>query len=169
MGMNAQPPLGELLIRKGWLNTAQLNAALEEQRRTKEFLGALLVRKGWLREDQFLQTLAEQFDMACVNLDQETMDPTLIGRFPPALLRERSCLPMRVAGSEILVAIANPLDAWAISELERAAGFRKVRLVLASASQIESARLRLERQAVQALGHPTPPTPPPRSTTPPPR
>ena len=158
-------PLGELLIQKGWINSAQLEVALEEQRRTKEFLGALLVRKGWLREDQFLQTLAEQFDMAYANLDHEAIDPTLIGRFPPALLKERSCLPLRATGTEILVAIANPLDVWAISELERAAGFRKVRLVLASATQIDSARARLERQALQALSQPTPP----RSATPPPR
>ena len=147
-------------MQKGWINRAQLDAALEEQRRTKEFLGSLLVRKGWLREDQFLQALAEQFDMAYANLDQETMDPTLFGRFPPSLLKERCCLPLRVSGPEILVAIANPLDVWAISELERAAGFRKVRLVLASASQIESARARLERQAMQAASRPAiPPSP----------
>ncbi len=153
-------PLGELLMQKGWINRAQLDVALAEQRRTKEFLGALLVRKGWLREDQFLQTLAEQFDMAYANLDHEAMDPALAGRFPPTLLKERGCLPLRVVGSEVLVAIANPLDVWAISELERAAGFRKVRLVLASASQIESARVRLERQAMQAASRPA--TPPPQ-------
>ena len=153
-------PLGALLMQKGWITPGQLEAALAEQRRTKEFLGALLVRKGWLRENQFLQALAEQFDMAYADLDSEAMDPSLIKRFPPALLKERGCLPLRTVGSEILVAIANPLDAWAISELEHAAGFRKVRLVLASAAQIESARMRLERQAMQILTQPPPPSSP---------
>ena len=164
MGMSAQL-LGELLLQKGWINRSQLDAALEEQRRTKEFLGALLVRKGWLREDQFLKALAEQFEMAYANLDEEAIDTALAGRFPPALLKERCCLPLRMAGSEIIVAIANPLDAWAISELQRAAGFRKVQLVLASAAKIDAARVRLERQAMQAISRQVeqrPTTPPPQ-------
>ncbi len=141
----ATQPLGELLIHKGLITRAQLTAALQAQRVSKEFLGALCVRKGWVAEDALLDALAEQFGMPRVHLDQERLDGAVAGRFSPALLKEHHCVPLRLDGQAVLVAIANPLDAWAVSELEREAGFRKVHLVLASAKEIDDAVARLQQ------------------------
>ncbi len=140
----ATQPLGELLIQKGLITRVQLTAALQAQRTTKEFLGALCVRKGWVSEEALLDTLAEQFGMPRVHLEHERVEPEVAKRFSPALLQEHHCLPMRLDGQEVVVALANPLDAWAVSELEREAGFRKVRLVLASVKEIDAAVARLQ-------------------------
>ena len=137
--------LGELLIEKGLLSQAQLAAALQEQRASKEFLGALCVRKGWVSEDALLDALAEQFGMPRVHLDQERLDGNVAKHFSPALLKDHHCVPLRLEGQAVVVAIANPLDAWAVSELEHAAGFRKVQLVLASKQDIDAAVARLHQ------------------------
>ena len=137
--------LGELLIEKGLLSQAQLAAALQEQRTSKEFLGALCVRKGWVSEDALLDALAEQFGMPRVHLDQERLDGNVAKRFSPALLKDHHCVPLRLEGQAVVVAIANPLDVWAVSALEQEAGFRKVRLVLASAKEIDAAVARVHQ------------------------
>ena len=137
--------IGELLVRKGLLSQAQLAAALQEQRASKEFLGALCVRKGWVSEDALLDALAEQFGMARVHLDQERLDGNVAKHFSPALLKDHHCVPLRLEGQAVVVAIANPLDAWAVSALEQEAGFRTVRLVLASMKEIDAAVARVQQ------------------------
>ncbi len=141
--------LGELLVSKGLITPTQLQAALESQRTTKEFLGALLVRRGWLKEVALLQTLAEQFEMPYITLAQETIDWQVAQRFSLALMMEHHCLPLRMTTKTVRVAIANPLDAWAISELEKAANPRRVELCLASASDILAAIQQFQQQAIK--------------------
>lgn len=51
--------LGELLLRKGWIDAGQLQVALTEQQKTEEQLGSLLLRKGWLDPLQLEQALTE--------------------------------------------------------------------------------------------------------------
>jgi type IV pilus assembly protein PilB len=147
--------LGELLVKQGRLTSAQLASALQEQRTTKEFLGALCVRKGWVSDADVLEALAEQFNLPRVELESEPLDARLLGQFAPALLKDHHCVPMRLEGSgTIVIAIANPLDVWAVSELERQAGARRVRLVLALPKEIDAAVARLQQQLLQATQPP---------------
>lgn len=146
--------LGELLVSKGLLKDWQLQTALQEQGSTKDFLGAILVRKGWVTEEQLLKALGEQMDMPYVRLEAEPVDSALAKWFPLALLKEHDCVPVRVAAQTVMVAIANPLDVWAVSELERgirARGYR-VQLVLANMKDIRSILQRLQQQALKSVG-----------------
>ena len=146
--------LGELLVNKHLLNAWQLDLALQEQRETKEFLGALLVRKGWITEEALLKTLGEQFGMPVVHLEQEPIDWAASQQFPAMLQTNHPCFPLRMDARSVTVAIANPLDAWAISEVEKAAALRKVHVVLAPAGEIRSAVQRAQRRALKGLSHP---------------
>ncbi len=133
---NKAKRLGELLVKKGVLTPTQLNIALERQRSTREFLGAILMRLGWLTEEALLKTLAEQFVIPYVRQEDEAIDWNAAKRFSSALLMDHHCFPLRMDGQTVTVAIANPLDVWAISELEKKAGFRKIQLVLMSTQEI---------------------------------
>lgn len=53
-------PLGALLVDKGFLTVRELDAALEEQRRTRRLLGQILVGRSYLSSFSLSQTLAEQ-------------------------------------------------------------------------------------------------------------
>jgi len=52
-------PLGERLLRLGWITQNQLDSALQEQYQTEEELGTLLLRKGSLAPHQLEQALTE--------------------------------------------------------------------------------------------------------------
>jgi purine-binding chemotaxis protein CheW len=49
--------LGALLMERGLLTPVQLDAALEEQKRSGEKLGRILVSKGWVRDKDILSVL----------------------------------------------------------------------------------------------------------------
>ena len=142
--------LGELLIGKGLLTAGQLDHALQEQRSTGELLGAILVRKGWVKEEDMLRTLGEQMGMPFVRLADQSIDWTLAGRFPAALLTDHACFPLRIESEWLIVAIADPLDAWAISELEKEASNRgrKLHLVLARTPEVRAAVAQAKQKAM---------------------
>lgn len=148
--------LGELLMGKGLISAGQLEHALQEQRTSGEFLGAILLRRRWVQEGDLLRTLGEQMDIPYVRLAEQAVDWTFANRFPSTLLTDHLCFPMRLEGQSLIVAIANPLDAWAVSELEREAANRgwRVQLVLATGQEIRDAVAQATQHAVKSLRMP---------------
>lgn len=146
--------LGELLLSQGVITAWQLETALQEQRSTNELLGAILMRKGWITEETLLKTLAQQMEIPYVQFEQEPIDWTVATWFPPALLKEHDCFPMRATEQTVTVAIANTLDMWAISELEKIARSRgrKLQLALAKTQAIHDAVQRSSEEARKSQG-----------------
>ena len=147
MGLREKKRLGDLLVEKGLISAEQLAAALIKQRASGEFLGLILVRSGWVSEEVLVKTLSDQFGIPFVRLADQQVEWNTAAQFPTSLLKERHCFPLRMDRQAITVAITNPLDAWAISELERGAGFRKVDLVLMSVKDVQDALGEFERRS----------------------
>ncbi len=143
--------IGERLVEQGLIKPWQLDLALQIQRTTKAFLGEILVQKGWLAEEALLGALAEQFGMAYMHIKPEDVDWAVAGQFSPASVGGHACVALRVDAKTVTAAIANPLDAWAISGLEQRAGSRNIRLVLAPIREIRDAITRAQRYAATSL------------------
>ena len=139
--MNPSQPtkqrLGELLVQRGLITPAQLEEVLTQQRSTKEFLGAILVRRDLIKPETLLATLSEQFGIPRESLTPDGVDWTVVKQFPVSALSEGRCFPIRADAESVTVAIANPLDAWALSDIEKASGFRKVRAVLVLQDELQ--------------------------------
>src|SRR5579864_6739589 len=65
-----RPRLGELLIRKGYINEGQLSRALEEAYVGNELLGVTLLRKKLIFEPELATTLSEQLAIPYINIKQ---------------------------------------------------------------------------------------------------
>ena len=146
--------VGELLARKGLISPWQLEAALKEQRSTKEFVGTILVRKGWLTQDRLFAILAEQFGIPYVHLDVEAIDWTLTTRFARSEMAAHLCLPIRIDGASVTVAVANPLDIWDVSQIEHEAGGRRAKLVLVPEEELRSAIRHGQRRSPHPIEQP---------------
>ena len=81
---------------------------------------------------------AESVGLACVELAEIGVDPSLASRVPPALARQHSCVPVMADAGEVLVASANPLSPD-VEEQLRACFDMPVRTVLCSAAEIGEA------------------------------
>ena len=131
--------IGEIFMEKGLITEAQLYDALAAQKSGNGFLGTVLMGKGIITEEQLTQVLSEQFGMPVVDIKKQYVDTALARKFSSSLILDHKCFPLSEDENSITVAIANPLNAVAISKVEEEAGQgqRKVNWVLASEADLK--------------------------------
>lgn len=129
--------LGEYLIAKKIITHAVLGSALEEQKRTGEFLGNILLRRKLVTEEELARALADQFGMGFVKLKNEAVDWNVATRFSAQLVVEHKCFPYREDARGLVIALSNPLDVSAIQMAEAESGGRNVRVMLAVPREID--------------------------------
>ncbi|MCX5692490.1 MAG: hypothetical protein NTX47_02210 [Candidatus Omnitrophica bacterium] len=144
--------LGDILIEKGIINNAQLEYALAEQRKTKEFLGAILVRKFQIKEKDLLKALSEQFNMPLALLKNKYIDWDFVKQFNPSFILDSKCFPILKDKDGITIAITNPLDAWRIKKAEEATSGFKLKFVLVSEEDMQDAIRRYKESMKSKIG-----------------
>lgn len=115
--------LGELLLESGIITEQQLQAALEEQQRTRKKLGDVLLAQGVLTEHQLIEVLEFQLGIPHVTLSRFQIDTKLSQVIPEQMARRYQVLPIRVDGRKLMVAMADPLDLFIIDDLRMSTGF----------------------------------------------
>ena len=112
-------PLGQRLIEAGLINDTQLQTAMREQQRTREYLGKILIRLGFVNEEAVGAALAAQARVKYVDLGQYTPQSEATKMVPENFAREHRLVPVSYVGKVLVVAMANPLDIITIDELRR--------------------------------------------------
>ncbi len=130
--------IGDILLETGIITPQQLAEALAQQRRTRERLGRVLVDQGAASEKQIAQALAAQLDLPLVALSSARLDPSAVKLIPEILARKRRVVPLRLDGSHVVVAMADPLDVFALDDVGIAAR-RPVKAVVAVESEVMAA------------------------------
>jgi len=69
----AHKRLGEMLIDAGYITPEKLDLALNVQKRTQERLGQIIARLGFITPEELAQTIAKQYGMRYVGLEQLKM------------------------------------------------------------------------------------------------
>src|SRR2546428_9345784 len=113
--------IGDILVETGVISAQQLTEALARQRRTRERLGRILVEQKVATEKQIAQALAAQLDLPLVNLASARIDPKAVKLVPEALARKRRVLPLVLEGEHLVIAMADPLDVYAVDDVGIAA------------------------------------------------
>ena len=131
--------LGDILVRRRILNPSQLQACLEEQSKTNQFLGEILVQKNYVSERQLLEILAEQFQTRFVSLEDLKIGSVVLSLVPKGLVFEHKFMPLAIQSGVILIAVSNPLDMWPMSVLQSKLDLAEVRFVLAEKADIANA------------------------------
>ncbi|MBP2001574.1 type IV pilus assembly protein PilB [Paenibacillus shirakamiensis] len=116
--------LGDLLVENGVIAEEQLQEALQEQRKTKRRLGDLLISQGYITEQQLIEVLEFQLGIPHVSLFKYQIDPALTQIIPESMAKRYQVLPFMKEGGKLMVAMADPLDYFAIEDLRMTTGFR---------------------------------------------
>jgi len=130
--------LGELLVRENYITAADLQQALEEQKKHGGRLGANLTRLGLIQEEELADFLSKQFGVPSINLSEVEIDREVINLVSEELARKHSLIPITRAGPTLVVAMADPSNMFAVGDLEFYAGF-KVDVVVAPENAINEA------------------------------
>ncbi|WP_321434360.1 GspE/PulE family protein [Trichococcus flocculiformis] len=122
--------LGDLLKEAGLVTELQIVEALS-MKKQDEKLGDLLVEQGYITEKQLLDALEIQLKLESVSLYQYPIDMSVVELIAKDFARSKLLLPIKKAGSRLIVAMNDPLDFYAIEELEFSTGYA-VRPVIAT-------------------------------------
>jgi type IV pilus assembly protein PilB len=133
--------LGQILVDAGTITPEKLDMALREQSQTGEKLGMTLQRLGICSEKEIAKVLAGQAGVECVELARIEVEKDALAAVKRELAEEKSLMPLRLDGSTLQVAMANPLDLVTTDELSRLTG-KYIEVVHAPESEIKDAQIR---------------------------
>lgn len=106
------PAIGEALVARGLLSAAELQSALEIQKRTGSRLGTILVASDMVRRDELYQVLGECWGLDFVDLTTTAIDRELLAALEPRRLLKEGWVPLeRHFDGTVLVAVADAPNA----------------------------------------------------------
>lgn len=132
--MSGATPLGELLVRVGFVTQEQVDRVLAEQAAASREpgvpvprFGELLVAQGLLKDAQLTQVLSQQLSVPWVSLKHIEFTRALLELVTLEIAERYRLLPIhmrriRGLGNVLYVAIADPLDREALSAVADACG-----------------------------------------------
>ena len=127
--------LGELLVKKNYITTEQLQKALEEQKSGGGRLGSSLVRLGYTKEDRLLSFLSVQYRVPSVNLSKLEINPNVIKLIPSSIAKKHFIIPINRVGTKLTLAMVDPSNLRVTGEVEFLTGFN-VEPVVSSENEI---------------------------------
>ena len=130
--------IGELLLRQKKITNEQLSEALKLQPINNKKLGEILIEKGYISEITLLRALSEQLKIEVVNLDNYYINTDATKLLSENTAKRTCSIPLKIWEDKILIAMNDPLNIFAIEDIEAETG-RKAEAVLASKKKIINA------------------------------
>ena len=144
--------LGEILLARGKLDAANLERALRLQEgEPREKLGVILNRLGLVSARDLADALSERLGIAVAAAAEYPELPLLEERVSDRFLRDAKALPLRETNEGLVVAMADPADAFTVRAIEMACGNR-VLPRLAVTTELESGLERLYGAGKSSMG-----------------
>ncbi|MGD0884413.1 MAG: PilT/PilU family type 4a pilus ATPase [Thermodesulfovibrionales bacterium] len=110
--------LGEMLLESQRITQNQLKEALRVQSQSGERIGSILVERGHIDVEELLTYLGRQLNVPTANLYKLTIELPVLEIIPFKKIKEYRVLPVANNDDGITLAMVNPRDVSAISDLE---------------------------------------------------
>ncbi|WNF35926.1 ATPase, T2SS/T4P/T4SS family [Bacillaceae bacterium IKA-2] len=120
---NTRKRLGDILVDAGLITNDQLQQALNEKL-DKQKLGDALLQQGFITEQQLIEVLEFQLGIPHVSLYRYPIDPKVTSIVSKEMATKNYLMPLKQDGEKLLVAMADPMDFFAIDDLRLSTGFQ---------------------------------------------
>lgn len=132
-------PIGEILIEQGSITKEQLEKALDQQKsnKTKRRLGEVLIDMGVIAESDIVIALSTQFNYPYLPLNNVSPNSETLNLIPENLIRKYLTVPIDKHANLLTVAMADPSDDEAVSEIEKLSQC-KTQIFISTMSEIEA-------------------------------
>lgn len=116
---------GEHFIEEGLISGDQLQLALDKQRELGgvDPIAKVLVGMGFIGERDRVRCLGKVWGVSYVELNDFSPIPEVVQIVSHQLAKKFRAVPLEIQGSRLIVAMANPLDVFAIDELRLVTGY----------------------------------------------
>ena len=144
MGMPKKPftnkRIGDILIEQGSITHQQLKKALEMQKNgNKKRLGEIFVEIGVITREELYEVLQYVYETEYVDLSNYVIDPEVISLIPEKTAIRLKLIPISKSDDELIVAMVNPLDVYAIDFIRDHTKIKRIKSLLASEEGILNA------------------------------
>jgi type IV pilus assembly protein PilB len=125
--------LGKLLVQAGLITDEQLEDAVGQANGAS--LTSALADLGYVDDVKIAQTVANQMGLVYVDLGAYDIDPNAATNLSSDLARRYTVLPIKIQDGELIVAMADPANIFAIDDLRIVTGY-EIRPVVASETDL---------------------------------
>ncbi|WP_110111500.1 ATPase, T2SS/T4P/T4SS family [Bacillus sp. CGMCC 1.16541] len=132
--MQERRRLGDLLIEANLITDEQLQETLRNKKEGQK-LGDALLERGYITEQQLIEVLELQLGIPHVSLYRYPFDQTLFTVISKEFAKRNVLIPLKKEGNRLFVAMADPMDFFAIDDLRLSTGFQ-VETAIASRDDI---------------------------------
>ncbi|MCK4257351.1 MAG: Flp pilus assembly complex ATPase component TadA [Halanaerobiales bacterium] len=134
----AQSKLGQLLIDFNLITEEQFEEALRVHENSTKRIGEILIDLEYVTENQLVQVLEFQLGVPHIDLTKQLPDQRLIRYIPEEVARRHRVVPLEKMGNIMKVAMADPLDIFAIDDIKLHSKCQ-IEALIASVGEIEKA------------------------------
>ncbi|MBI4981574.1 MAG: hypothetical protein HZC15_00265 [Candidatus Omnitrophica bacterium] len=130
--------LGELLIERNIITQQQLDNALVIQRERGGLIGEILVELGYAKEEDIAQALTAQYGFPYLPLSNYDVNPEIANIIPARVAKQYLLVPIDKIGTNVTIAMSNPLNIQAVEDVETITGCN-VQTFVSTSSDIKKA------------------------------
>jgi type IV pilus assembly protein PilB len=117
-------PLGSILVDMGVISEEALEKALASNKASGMKTGELLVELGLASDQAVTEAMAEQLSIPLIDLKALHIPEAVTSIVPAEIARNYSVIPISSEERSITLAMANPLDFYAVDDVRFATGLR---------------------------------------------
>ncbi|MFW2502616.1 GspE/PulE family protein [Clostridium diolis] len=155
--------LGNILVNAGKITGYQLQEALKSQRTLGKKLGEILLDSKIITEEDIIEAIEQQTGIKKVDLNTINFDRKAITLIPQNLCDKYLLIPFGFDNNKIKVALADPLNIFAIDDVAISTGFeiesfisRKADIkkfigIYYSSQQVNNAAIQLAKESTKAV------------------
>lgn len=114
--------LTEILLKKGIITQEKLDRALQIQKEKGGSLSDILVSEGAISQNELLAVLSQELGIPPISLFKCRIEPSLTKIIPKKIAMHYHILPISKIGSLLTVAMADPLNVFALDDLKQVTG-----------------------------------------------
>ena len=111
-----------VLLTRGLISKEQLDAAFLYQKEHGGSLQKILVERGLINESDFIAAVSQGLGIPPISLARLKLDPGLRGLVPREMAAQYQLIPVSCIGHTLTVAMADPLNVFALDTLATMTG-----------------------------------------------
>ncbi len=141
--------LGDILIDAGLLTQSEMEHALNIQKRTGKKLGEVLIEERMLSEKQIIEVLEFQLGIPHMDLNKHYIDPEITRLVSEKLARRHSLIPIKIDRDKLVIAMADPLNIFAIDDVRIETGMVVEPVISTKADILNAIDQHYEKQSAE--------------------
>lgn len=128
----------EILLRGDIIKKADLDLALEEQKKSGGDLSKILVKLKLINEKDLTHLLSEGLGMPPIDISRLKIDSAVLKLIPPDIAAKYQVFPVSQMGDHLTLAMTDPLNIFVIDNVKTLTGL-KITPILSGPTQIQQA------------------------------